>query len=550
MKITKIGCVLALSLILSLLIPLFPTPAYAAEYLYLLPYEGEIGDWLELSGANFRTNDVVFFYFSSQKAAIGESIDTEVTAYEHIFTANTGEYGDFGHTFGFFVPDALTDGADIEDVHDGVYYLYAVYHRSYDIVAYVDFLVLDGEITLDIEEGTVGTEVEISGQGLRPEQTIIIEYDGKTIAIADGDSQSDDSGDFTCKITIPESAAGSHIINAADESGNTPEAEFTVTPTITINPTEQVTGSEVQISGTGFAVRSNITIILEGEEVETVPLPLSTDHDGSFEGSFIVPTRGSHGTKTVEVSDEKRNEAEAPLDVRGGITVSPITSLASPGYAGMELIISGAGFSLGATVTITYSDNGGDITIATVTAEEGDFRVEFIVPTSAAGNHEITASGDTGTATATFFMESKTPSTPIPLTPTIASTTKPKAYFDWSDVSDDSGISYTLQIALDSDFNVIVLNKTGLETSEYTLTAEEELEPAQKDTPHYWRVKAVDGALNESGWTYPRLFYVGASFTALPVWALYFLGVAAAVLLGILGFWLWRRRFRSQDRTM
>jgi len=549
MKLSKIGCILALSVILTLLIPLFPTPARAAEYLFVLPYEGEVGTWLEVDGKNFRKNDVVFIYLSSQKAEIGESLDVEVTAYEHIFTVNTGADGNFGHTYGFSLPDALTDGEDVEDVHSGEYYLYAIYHRSYQIVAFVDFTVLDGEISLDIEEGPVGTEVEISGQGLRPNQAITIKYEGNAIAISGGDSQSDTNGDFTCTLIIPESSAGSHIITAVDESGNTPETEFTVTPMITINPTEQVTGSEVQISGTGFARRGTITITLDGEKVDTTPLPLSTDHDGSFEGSFIVPTSGGYGTRTVEASDESFSEAEAQLAIRGGITVSPTTSLTSPGHAGMELVISGAGFSIGSTVTITYRDNGEDIPIATVTAEDRAFHVEFIVPPSASGSHDITASGATSTATVAFIMESKAPSTPTPLTPAIAGTTGTRAYFDWSDISDDSGISYTLQVAVDSDFNAILLNKAGLEASEYTLTEEEELESAQKDVPHYWRVKAVDGALNESAWTYPRLFYVGLSLTSLPVWALCVLGVAAAVL-GMLGYWQRRKRGRAKSRTI
>jgi hypothetical protein len=550
MKLSRIVGALVLSLILGLLIPLLPTPAHAAEYIFLQPFEGEIGDWLEVSGSNFRSDDTVYFYFSSQEAAVGDSIDSEVTAYEHIFTAYSGAEGDFGHTYGFYLPDALGDGAGIEDVHSGVYYLYAVYHRSYEIVAYCDFLVLDGEIILDITEGIVGTEVEISGTGLRDEQAITIEYEGTAIPITEGDSQSDDRGSFTCKIIVPESSAGSHVITAIDESGNTPETEFTVIPTITINPTEQSIGNEVQVSGTGFATRQNMTITINDEEVETIPITLTTDHNGSFEGSFIVPVRGTHGTKTVEASDNSLNEAEAPLAILGGITVSPTTSPTSPGYAGMELIISGAGFSLGATVSLTYSNNGEDIPIATVTAEEGDFQVGFIVPSSAAGNHNITASGDTNTATVVFVMESKSPSTPTPLTPAIAETTGERAHFDWSEGSDDSGISYTLQIAADSDFNAILLNKVGLETSEYTLTAEEELKPDQPDTPYHWRVKAVDGALNESGWTYPRLFYVSSSLTALPTWALCFLGVVVAVLLGILIYWLMRRRTGSQDRTM
>jgi hypothetical protein len=546
MKLRKIGSILALSVILSLLIPLFPTPARAAEYLFVLPFEGEIGEWLELDGVNFKKNDVVIIYLSSQKAKIGESIGTEVTAYEHLFTASTGTEGDFGHTYGFFLPDILNDGEDVEDVHSGEYYIYAVYHRSDQIVAYVDFLVLDGEISLNIEEGTVGTEVEISGQGLRSEQLITIKYDGNPTDIAGGDSQSDINGDFTCTFIIPESSVGSHTITAVDESGNTPEAEFTVTPMITVSPAEQVSGSEVQVSGTGFSTRVTVTITLDGEEVVTTPPTLTTDHDGSFEGSFIVPTRGSHGTRMVAAIDERLNEDEAPLDIRGGITVSPTTSQTSPGYVGIELVISGAGFSIGDEVTITYSNNGEELPIATVTAEEGDFQVEFIVPESLAGSHTITASGTTSTSTATFIMESKAPSTPTPLTPEIAETTGARAYFDWTDVSDDSGITYILQIALDSDFNSILLYKTGLETSEYTLTEEEELESPQKDTPHYWRVKAVDGARNESGWTYPRLFYVGSPVSALPVWALFILGIVATALLSILIYWLSKRRARGK----
>ena len=549
MKLSRIGRILALSVILTLLIPLFPTPAHAAEYLFVFPYEGEIGTWIKVDGASFREIDSVHIYLSSQEAKIGDFIDEDVTAYEHLFTVTTDSYGSFERVYSFYLPDTLNDGEDVEDVHDGTYYIYAVYYRSYQIVAVAEFIVLNGEISLDIEEGVVGAEVEVSGIGLRPDQAITIEYDGSAVAIAGGDSQSDDDGDFTCTIIIPESPAGSHVITAVDESGNTPETEFTVTPMITFNPTEQLTGGEVQVSGTGFAARGEITITIDGEAVTTTPLHLTAGHYGSFEGSFIVPASGGFGDRTVEASDHSLNEAQAPLATRGGIMVSPTTSLISPGYAGMELVISGTGFSIGSTVTITYSDNGEDIPVATATARDGAFRVEFIVPTSAAGSHDITADDGTSTLTFTFIMESQAPPTPTPLTPEVAGTTGTRAQFDWLEVSDDSGISYTLQVAVDPGFNVILLNQAGLEASEYTLSEEEELESAQKDAPYYWRVKAVDGALNESNWTYPRIFYIGFSWSSLPVWALYVLGVVAAAVLGMLGYWLWKKRARGKART-
>ncbi len=550
MKVSRISRILALSVILALLIPLLPTPVHAAEYLFVSPREGRIGDRIEINGAGFKEDDSVFIYFSSQKAELGDLIDTDVTAYEHLFVVTTDEGGSFERVYAFFLPDALTDGEDVEDVHDGIYYIYAVYFRSYQIVASAVLFVLDGEISLDIEEGVVGTEVEISGVGLRPEQSITIQYDEADITTSGGDSQSDKNGDFTCTIVIPESSAGRHVITAVDETGNTPDTEFTVTPMITVDPTEQLTGSEVQVIGTGFAARGDITITLDGEEVTTTPLPLSANHYGSFEGSFLVPTSGSFGDRTVEARDDSSNKAQAQLAIQGGIMVSPTTSLTSPGYAGMELIIRGSGFNIGSTVTITYSDNGEDTPVTTVTTDDGDFRVEFIVPPSAAGSHNITADDGTSTVTAIFIMEAKSPPTPIPLLPEVAATTGARAHFDWTDVSDDSGISYTLQVAVDTNFNAILLNRAGLETSEYTLTEEEKLASSQEDAPYYWRVKAVDGALNDSGWTYPRLFYIGFSWSALPVWAWYVLGIIVAAVLGILGYWLWTKRARGKARTI
>lgn len=543
MKGSRIGRILALGTILALLMLLLPTPVLATGYIYVYPKAGKIGTYFDIDGSGFSESDVVLLYLSNQEAELGDEINEEVTAYQQVLVVSTNESGYFDHTYSFRLPDALIHGEDTEDVHDGDYYIYATYAGEQYIIAITEISVIDGEISLDIEEGTVGTEVEVSGQGLRPNQAIIIKYDGEAIAIASGDSQTDKNGNFSCTTVIPTSPAGDHIISALDESGNTPEASFTVIPRITLDPSEQLTGETVQVSGDGFGKRQDITITLDGEEVDTIPLPLTTDHYGSFEGSFIVPAYGSYGTKELEVSDGSQNKVEAQLTILGGIYLSPTTSLTSPGYVGMELTVHGAGFNVGATVTISYGNDGQTIPLDTVTAPDGAFHLKVVIPPSLAGSHDITASDGTSTATAVFIMESQPPPSPTPSTPEIAGTSQASAYFDWSDVSDDSGVSYNLQVALDADFNAILLDKAGLTASEYTLAEEEKLEPAEKEA-YYWRVKAVDGALNESQWTNPRLFYVGFSWTALPVWAWYVFGGVGIIVLGMLGFWLWRRKVR------
>jgi hypothetical protein len=79
----------------------------------------------------------------------------------------------------------------------------------------------------------------------------------------------------------------------------------------------------------------------------------------------------------------------------------------------------------------------------------------------------------------------------------------------WQDVTDPSGVTYSLEIAKDAAFNIMELQKDGLKLSEYTLTSQEVLGTVTKEKPYYWRVKAIDGANNQSEWSAPFTFYTG-----------------------------------------
>ena len=46
--------------------------------------------------------------------------------------------------------------------------------------------------------------------------------------------------------------------------------------------------------------------------------------------------------------------------------------------------------------------------------------------------------------------------------------------------------------------------------SEYTLTKAAKLAAVKKESPYYWRVKAIDSAGNESEWSEPNSFFVAA----------------------------------------
>jgi hypothetical protein len=68
-----------------------------------------------------------------------------------------------------------------------------------------------------------------------------------------------------------------------------------------------------------------------------------------------------------------------------------------------------------------------------------------------------------------------------------------------------------------------VLNKENLVGSKYTVTDNETLLRGK----YYWRIKAVDGAGNDSGWTTPILVKIGL----MPLWAFILIAVVAIAFI-------------------
>ncbi len=556
MRHNKVCYFLILGGILALLVLLFPVPAHAAtKIIYLQPREGKIGDWIGVNVLNFDSAEIVHIYFSSDEATEDDTIGGRVTAYQHVveaptFGASAVGNGTFAYMYYFVVPDRLTDGEHEEDVHNGDYYVYATYDPGTSIVCVATFTVIDGEIEVEPEEGVVGSGVEVSGEGMRPNQRISVEYDGDKVDIISGDSETNSEGQFVCNIVIPEGVIGGHTIAVSDESGDRAEVEFSVKPEITLNPIKQAIGGGVGVSGTGFPEDEAITLVIDGLEVNTTPAPLDIDSLGSFSCSFVVPFFDScEVRKVVAYDSEDVRLTEAQLAILAGITLSPVTSPASPGYVGMGLGVRGIGFIAEADVTVTYTINDEAIPVATARADDsGKISVMFTIPPSLAGSHAVTATDGVTSLTSTFIMESQAPPMPRLLLPEIGGTSQAEAYFDWGDVKDPSGVSYTLQVATDADFTDMVLEKEGLPQSEYAVSEGEMLASTGAAAPYYWRVRAVDGSSNEGDWSPSGLFSVGSSWlSSLVLYASY--GVGVLFLVIVLFWWLrWRARSSKSSK--
>jgi hypothetical protein len=547
-KYRKLFKWLAISTVVALaLVAFFAVAAEAQDEcaIVLNPAEGKRGDMIEVTGTRFDAGAYLSLYFAADKAEIGDTIDSAVTRHERVVKSvrsseetdvPPGEFDTY-----FMVPDIADDGGDIEHVHGGEhdYYVYVTYRYSKEIVASAAFGVYPGEIELTPEIGTVDSRVSINGQGLRPNERINIECDGEEISVVTGDSKTDGNGEFSSTIVIPEVPVGEHTIVVFDEWGDRPEAQFEVRPEISLSPSIQSIDGMVDVRGSGFGVRKETTIALDGVAVPTVPVNLHTTRSGALGGSFVIPPRPAYvngSVVNVQVRDEDNNVAEAELNVlpiAATIRLSPATTLDSPGYVGMEINVSGIWFTPNTTIDIYYGEGEPALVATTQALDSRNFSGSFQVPPSVPGEHEVTATDEVHSVTAIFTMESERPIAPIPLLPDDMMVMEAGTPFSWEAVSDPSGITYVLQVAADKDFADIVLEENDLASPQYTPSVEERLKLVETETPYYWRVKAVDGTLTESQWSISKAFYVGmAQEGKLPSWMKYFwiaLGAGLAV---------------------
>jgi len=344
----------------------------------------------------------------------------------------------------------------------------------------------------------------------------------------------DRDGSFHVSFVVPSVGSGTFKVEAVDEDDNDAEAEFTIAASaINLNPATGYVNTEVTVSGTGFQASKSITISFDNENVGTT----TADEYGKVSASFNVPVRGA-GTYIVKVSDGV-NTAQANFAISTSASISPQTTTSSPGHVGTALTVSGVGFITGTAVTVSY--DGTQVATATVDAN-GSFSAKFNAPASIGGQHTVIASVGATTETFTFFMDSTAPQWPPPLKPEMGIEAEAETYFDWGDVTDPSGVTYTLQIATSEDFSEGLLEMTGIQQSEYTLTSEEKLDRRSEENPYYWRVRAVDGASNVSEWTLPGTFYVGGGISwHLPRPVLITLIVIGALVIIVLGFWFGRK---------
>jgi hypothetical protein len=494
-------------------IPLVAAPAQAVDdeepFITLSPLSGMPGEDVTVRGYNFDPDEEVEVYYYPNGSR------------KEVASDDTDDDGDFRVTFE--VPESCKGE-----------------HRVRAEVRYDeadDFFTVEPGLTVDPEEGAVGTTVTIEGMGFEEdEEDIEVRYylNGDYEIVAE-DLTADEDGSWEESFKIPPSSSGSHKLDARGDDSSFSEVEdatFEVRPGISIDKSSGGAGDTIRVQGSGFQENEDDIRILFDSMV--VAEDIEADEEGAWETSFALPEmpKGKYDV-TAEGDDTDKEDIKAvSFEVKAGLVLSPAT-----GHVGTELTVSGSGFAANKGVTITYDNNQ----VATATADDqGSFPdVSFAAPESIHGEHQVTAEDTLGTeVTAIFIMESQPPAKPALTSPSdgsrvgLAGSVTPT--FEWSEVTDDSGVSYSLQIGDSKNVTTAIFSVTGLTEASYTLPDTEALSHGT----YYWRVQAVDSAQNDSGWTAAYSFKAGV----LPFWGFVAAIAGIVVIIGLLLYFFLRRR--------
>ncbi|MFH0846751.1 MAG: Ig-like domain-containing protein [Chloroflexota bacterium] len=473
---------------------------------------GYVGDQVSISGNGFSSSSTVSIYFDNDVVGTATS-NADGTLVSTPFTIPAGARGSH-----------IVRGRDSTDFSSS-----ATFNISQKLGA-------------TPASGAVSDKITVTGTGFAASSNISLYWDD--VLLSASSVTSGITGGFTLtSFTVPATSRGSHTIKATDESANSATAPFSVAQMMSMSPLTGFPGTVVTVSGSGFEENRTLSITYNSLPVVTNPASVMTDSGGSFSASFAAPA-GVAGTYTVQVSDGT-SSSTASFTAVVEADISQTTTAQSPGTVGMKLTLTGTGFKPNATVTIKFSSDPVEIGRAT-TDSSGAFSITVTIPPSAGGDHTITATDGTTIKNFPFFMEMNPPPAPEPLLPIptgnqTAAKAKSLAQFDWGDVTDPSGFIYTLEVAPAKDFSALVIQRTGLTVSEYTLSESEKLPSNKRSTPYYWRVRAIDGASNVGGWSTPQPFSVGFSFE-FKGWMLYIVIGIGGVLLFLIGFFLGSRR--------
>ena len=387
-----------------------PSSFVNAQTIQVTPNQGTHGDGFSVSGQP-GGGPIARIYFSSQDVEINAKIGQDVKTYKIL-----GEVGIDGggnmNTFSSQVPTLMSDGDIDLPVINRTHYIYITRSTATNILAKAVFEVVGVTLNaeLSFEEGYVGEELQITGDGFWPGEDIQILFDSVDITndIVAGDPEAGDSGTdkgkFDVIVPVPASGYGGKTIKVKGlTSGIEVDLDFKVLAKLVLAPVSGQAGSQIAVTGTGFARSNFVDIYIDNTLILRTTQRTSS---GTFLQLITIPADKAPGKYQIRARDATSPNtinASAIFEVEPVPLTPEITVTPTSGKVGDSITVSGTDFPPGETVTITVD---GD-TIGTATAGSNKaFSTTIEVGEAPAGAHTITASSGNYEASASFTIQS------------------------------------------------------------------------------------------------------------------------------------------------
>lgn len=183
-------------------------------------------------------------------------------------------------------------------------------------------------------------------------------------------------------------------------------ATFTVIQgEITLSPKRGTVGTLVEVSGTDFPKRTDLTFKYDGNTVPMESGNKRTSSAGGFVSIIRVPdsVAGTHNVTAIAAS----TALSSTFTVKPEVVISPTS-----GQANTSATVKGTGFGSGAKVSIWF--HTAEVAIATAD-ELGSFSKSFIVPEFGIGQYTVDAEGENNVAKTRFTITATSlPTVPLP----------------------------------------------------------------------------------------------------------------------------------------